>query len=79
MLSVKFTGLDLRNIILEWDTFVKAMLNPKGLFNHLNNFQSINLSQFSIPQNHKSIQFFQSVFQFKRKWCQRIKWYDWRS
>lgn len=55
MLSVKFTGLDLRNIILEWDTFVKAMLNPKGLFNHLNNFQSINLSQFSIPQNHKSI------------------------
>ena len=32
---VRSTGLDQRNTTLEWDTFAKEMLNPKGLFNRL--------------------------------------------
>ena len=76
MLSVKSTGLDQRNITLEWDTFVKEMLSPKGLFKIFDEIfnQSFFDSYFS---NVKTINRFQ--IKFRWKWSQRIRWYDWWS
>lgn len=44
---VRSIGLDQRNTTLEWDTFVKEMLNPKGLFDRLKFLRRFDQSFFS--------------------------------